>query len=155
MHAVVLWFGFLGAWLLVAGPVYQAGVELRAEEEASERFRHLATRVEAPATVSAWWWLLPPVHVVLTQRRRAELRRQVVDLLTPEDLEVVRRYLAIARGWTYVAGGAALIALKETWELLEHYELPVAVYVVVVLVMGLGALSFFRGGGPDRGRPAR
>lgn len=155
MHTLVLWFGFLGAWLLVAGPVFQAGVELRAEEEASERFRQLSTQVEAPPAVSPWWWLIPPVHVVLTQRRRGELRRQVVDLLTPEDLEVVRRYLAIARGWTYVAGGAALIALKETWELLEHYELSVAVYVVVVLVMGLAALSFLRDGGPGQDRADR
>ncbi|GAB3440490.1 hypothetical protein GCM10027517_15010 [Phycicoccus ginsengisoli] len=51
------------------------------------------------------------------------------------------RYLAIARGWLIVAGGAWLIALKETWELVEHHEAGLPAYVAVVLVAtgtGLG-----------------
>ncbi len=28
MHALIAWAGFLGAWLLFAGPIYQAAREL-------------------------------------------------------------------------------------------------------------------------------
>jgi hypothetical protein len=32
MDQVIAWAGFLGAWLLVAGPLYQGALELSAEE---------------------------------------------------------------------------------------------------------------------------
>ena len=34
MHEAVYWVGFIGAWLLFVGPVYQSALELREEEEA-------------------------------------------------------------------------------------------------------------------------
>ncbi len=33
MEHLIAWAGFLGAWLLVAGPVYQAALELRQVQE--------------------------------------------------------------------------------------------------------------------------
>jgi hypothetical protein len=59
MPDVIAWCGFLGAWLLVAGPLDQA--------------------------------------------------------VTVKD---------ILNAWLYVAAGASLIAVKETWELHESYEWP-------------------------------
>lgn len=38
--------------------------------------------------------------------------------------------------------GAFLIALKETWELLESFEAPVWLWGVVVLVMALLSLGY-------------
>jgi hypothetical protein len=32
MNQVIAWAGFLGAWLLVAGPLYQGALELREED---------------------------------------------------------------------------------------------------------------------------
>lgn len=32
MNLVIAWTGFLGAWLLVAGPLYQGALELAEEE---------------------------------------------------------------------------------------------------------------------------
>ena len=32
MHELILWSGFFGAWLLVAGPLYQAALELSEED---------------------------------------------------------------------------------------------------------------------------
>jgi vacuolar-type H+-ATPase subunit I/STV1 len=46
-----------------------------------------------------------------------------------------------ANGWFTVAGGAFLIALKETWELAELYELPIAIYVVAVVVLSVAAVA--------------
>ena len=34
MHEGVYWVGFIGAWLLFVGPVYQSALELREEEDA-------------------------------------------------------------------------------------------------------------------------
>ena len=36
VHDVVAWSGFLGAWLLFAGPVYQAALELREQDAAHD-----------------------------------------------------------------------------------------------------------------------
>ncbi|GAB3440487.1 hypothetical protein GCM10027517_15000 [Phycicoccus ginsengisoli] len=66
MAEAVLWFGFIGAWLLFTGPVYQAKLELEAEDDASERLHALSEQVAAPPPVSPWWWLLPPVRLVLS-----------------------------------------------------------------------------------------
>ena len=142
MHTLVLWFGFVGAWLLFAGPVFQASVELRAEDEATERVHRAADGMEPARKTSAWWWLLPPVHMVLSARRSAEFRSRMMSSFTAEDLEVIARYINIARGWLLVALGAFLIALKETWELVEHEEWTTLVYWLLVLVMTLLALSF-------------
>ena len=106
MHTAVYWFGFLGAWLLFAGPVFQASVELRAEDEASERMHHLSDGLPPPPRVSNWWWLLPPVRLVLSSRRSKDYRESVLAALSTEDLQLITRYLNIARGWMLVGLGA-------------------------------------------------
>ena len=151
MHTAVYWFGFLGAWLLFAGPIYQASVELRAEDEASARMHQLTDGLPPPPRVSNWWWLLPPVRLVLATRNSHDYRESVLAAMSDEDLEVITRYLNIARGWMLVGGGAFLIALKETWELVEHEEWPEPVFWVLVVVMALLALGF-TGGSAERGR---
>ncbi len=40
-----------------------------------------------------------------------------------------------AIGWLLVGLGGLLLAVKETWELTEHYEWPVAVFWILVVVM--------------------
>ena len=59
MHELILWCGFLGAWLLVAGPLYQAAQELDEQEFSREELATAATRSEAGDRPSAWWWLIP------------------------------------------------------------------------------------------------
>ncbi|HEX3929817.1 MAG TPA: hypothetical protein VHW64_03885 [Nocardioides sp.] len=61
MEHVIAWAGSLGAWPLVAGPVYQAAIELHEEEV--DRDALLATKdaVPRPRPLSGWWWLLPPI----------------------------------------------------------------------------------------------
>lgn len=141
MHTAVYWFGFLGGWLLFAGPVFQASVELRAEDEASNRMHTLSDGLPPPAPVSNWWWLLPPVRLVLSSRRTNDYREAMLARLSSEDLELITRYLNIARGWMLVALGAFLIALKETWELVEDQEWPEYVFWILVVVMTMTALA--------------
>jgi hypothetical protein len=61
MHGLVLWAGFLGGWLLFAGPVHQASVEL---SEVDLEREAIGTAIEAsrPRAASgrcgrsrSWW----------------------------------------------------------------------------------------------------
>jgi hypothetical protein len=151
MHTAVYWCGFLGAWLLFAGPVFQASVELRAEDEASKRMHELTDGLPPPPRVSNWWWLLPPVRLILGSRRSTEYRESFLASVSEEDLELVSRFINIARGWMLVGLGALFIALKETWELAEHQEWPEYAYWILVVVMGLLTLGVI-GGGAERQR---
>jgi hypothetical protein len=144
VHTLIYWFGFGGAWLLFTGPIHQASVELRAEREASARFQEVMQGAPRPEPVSNWWWLLPPVRMLYGARRRDDARKAFLVSLPTEDLELITRYINIARGWTLVGMGALLIALKETYELVEHYEWPLAVYWVLVVVMAAGAAGIVR-----------
>lgn len=139
MHSLTFWFGFVGAWLLFAGPVHQASVELRAESHAVQRMQRAIGEVDAPPQISKWWWLLPPVRLVMTMRHRNAAQKSVVESLPPEDYEQISHYVKVARGWFYVAGGAWLIALKETYELIETRHWPVWVYVSLIALLTLGA----------------
>lgn len=140
MHGLIAWCGFLGAWLVVAGSVYQAALELREEEFRHEDFEELEQRVTARSAVppvSPWWWLVPPAGYWLHRRRARLLRQQVFEAMTRSDVETMLSYISKATGWLYVGGGALLIAVKETWELREAYEWHAAVFWVLLLVMVL------------------
>jgi len=141
VHTFSYWFGFVGAWLLVAGPIYQASVELRAEQEVTARVQEVMHGAPQPPKVSSWWWLLPPVRFVLSSQRRGDSRKAFLASLSVEDLELVTRYMNIARGWMLVGFGAFLIALKETYELVEHHEWPTWLYWLTVVIMTSAAIS--------------
>ena len=135
MHELILWSGFFGAWLLVARPLYQAAQELD-EEEVDRSVLEGYQRDEAPEDKpSAWWWLLPPVGY-WKQRQYAERQREAAMAAMPRDkLLGLVSYMNKATAWFYVAAGAFLIALKETYELVEGHEWPTAVFWVLVVVM--------------------
>ncbi|MGN6502421.1 MAG: hypothetical protein ACTHKX_05895 [Pseudolysinimonas sp.] len=141
MAYVIHWAGFVGAWLLVAGPLLQGAIELRDEELDREGFEELRGKIEYPAPISRWWWLLPPVAYVKNRRRNDAFHRQAMTVMTPEQRAQFVGFTNKATGWFTVAGGAFLIFLKEAWELAELYEVTLWVYVVVVLLLALGAVA--------------
>ena len=47
-----------------------------------------------------------------------------------------------ATGWLLVAGGAFLIAVKETWELTELQEWPTPTFWLLLVLMAALALGF-------------
>jgi hypothetical protein len=140
VHDVIAWFGFLGGWLLVTGPIYQASIELR--EEAFERdvLAAAASSVTPEPKVSGWWWLVPPVYWLLTRARRQRQEQAAFAALTPEQRQQFASFMAKAAGWMLVGAGAFFIAVKETYELVELNEWHLAVFWVLVAVMPV--LSF-------------
>lgn len=135
MDVFIHWAAFAGAWLLVAGPLFQAAVELRDEELDREQFEKAKGDVPPQETMSGWWWLLPPVAYYKSRKRNDRYQRAMMAALPAETRAQFVGFMNKATGWFTVAAGAFLIALKETWELVELYELPLAVYVVVVVVL--------------------
>jgi hypothetical protein len=133
MDAVIAWCAFTGSWLLFAGPVYQASLELREEGLERERIEELTAGVAKPAPISAWWWLLPPVRFELGRRRSAEYRRRTMAAIGPDDLAALVRFLN-------KAFGGLLLAVNETWLLRERYDWPIGVFVVIcVFAAAVGA----------------
>jgi hypothetical protein len=127
--------GFLGAWLLVAGPIYQASLELREQDLETERIQEAGAKVMQPKKVSVWWWLLPPLKIFLEHRRSNRYRREYIKVLHSEDVEALINFINKATGWLLVAGGASLIAVKETFELTDHLDSPHYLFWVVVPLM--------------------
>ncbi len=142
------WFGYIGAWLLFAGPIWQAAVELRDEgfsEDDAVEFQNLAHAVPPPERDSAWWWLLPPVAYVLAMRRRSKWQDSLVALLPSETRARLKGFQNKATGWFIVAAGAALIGLKESSELVEHLEWPLWSLAPVIVVPFLLSVGYTAG----------
>ncbi|HEX7834191.1 MAG TPA: hypothetical protein VF479_01845, partial [Pseudolysinimonas sp.] len=76
-----------------------------------------------------------------TRRRNDRYQKAVMVALPPAAREQFVGFMNKANGWFTVAAGAFLIALKETWELVELYELPVVVYWVAIVVLSIAAVS--------------
>lgn len=124
MSQVIAWCGFVGAWLLVLGPLNQAIRELEEEEFERDAIARAEREVEVPPRVSLWWLVAPPVYVVLRRRRDGVYKKRVRDAMSPEDVRAFAHLRDVASAWFLVAAGASLIAVKETWELAEAYEWP-------------------------------
>jgi hypothetical protein len=140
MNQVIVWAGFLGAWLLVAGPLYQGAIELREEQVDREALEASAATVEKPASPSPWWWLIPPVMYLLLRRRGAAYRRAVLARLNPEQREQFARFVSKANGWFTVAAGASLLAAEQSWNVVERYRWPAWLFWALIVVM-LGACA--------------
>ena len=142
MDAVIAWVAFVGSWLLFAGPVYQASLELQEEGLERDRFERVTAGVPNPEPISAWWWLLPPVRYVLERRRWKDHRRTMMTALTVAQRKQLIQYLNKTTGWLFVAFGGFLIAVKETWELSERYEWPMWVFFVLVVAVAAVCLTY-------------
>jgi hypothetical protein len=133
---VIAWLTFAGAWLLVAGPLWQGSVELNELDLDREGIQGTAAAVQAAqARPSAWWWLLPPVKYVLNRRWYKAAQRAMLAQLTPTQREQVTRFQSKAIGWFTVAGGAALLAIGDTWHVVQQYGWPTWLFWLLVAVM--------------------
>lgn len=137
METLILWLGFLGSWLLFAGPIYQAALELQEQDIESDRIRATGAMLEQPAKVSPWWWLIPPVKLILERRRSNKYKRIYIDALLPEDAEALISFLNKATAWLLVAIGGLCIAIKETYELAEGSHWDHWVFWLLVFVLPL------------------
>lgn len=137
MPHVIAWCGFLGAWLLVAGPLDQAVREIADQEFRQEALEEAKGQVDEPEPVSRWWLLLPPVWWIKRQRRESIYRHRLGEAMEPGDLLALLSVKDVLNAWLYVAVGAALIGVKETWELHEAYEWPEWVFFALIIGMAI------------------
>ncbi len=135
MPHVIAWCGFLGAWLLVAGPLDQAVREVENVDFERDAVVEAASHVEEPPEVSTWWILLPPVWFLLRWRRENEYRKRVTAVIEDRHLVAFLAVKDIVNAWAYIALGASLIAVKETWELHEAYEWAESVFWALIVLM--------------------
>jgi hypothetical protein len=138
MNLVMAWAGFLGAWLLVAGPLYQGALELREEDVDREGMEASIARLPRPESPSPWWWLLPPVMYLIRRHRANKFLRAALALLTPAQRAQRTSFINKATGWFTVAVGAALLALDQTWQVIERQHWPSWLFWLLIIVM-LGA----------------
>jgi hypothetical protein len=142
MNQVIAWVGFLGAWLLVAGPLYQGALELLEEDIDREGIDASIARVPRPAPPSPWWWLLPPVMYLIRRHRRAAFRQAALAQLTQAQRDQTTSFVNKATGWFTVALGAALLAAEQTWQVIERQHWAAWLFWVLIIVMlGVSVLN--------------
>ena len=142
MTEFVDWCAFFGAWLLFAGPVYQAQLELDAEGRELGEFRDDLHAIELPSSPSRWWWLIPPIGWVRRRLHAREVRAQLRESLSEEQAARMMHFKETATGWMLVAGGACLIGIAETWNLREAYAWPQLVFWLLAAVMIVATFVF-------------
>jgi hypothetical protein len=142
MNEVIIWAQFAGTWLLVAGPLYQGSVELDEMDIDREGIEGVKTSAlaAAPGRPSPWWWLLPPVMYVLQRRWSRTFRQVSLAQLTEAQREQITSFRNKATGWYTVAVGALLLAAGETWQVIRHYEWPVWLFWLLMVVMLVASL---------------
>jgi hypothetical protein len=138
MNFAIDWALFVGSWLLVAGPLYQAAIELHEMEVDREGMHSIAQQLPRPKMPSPWWWLLPPVMYVLARRAGEQNQRAIFAAMTEAQRNQFISFRNKSAGWLTVALGAFLLAAGETWEIVEHYHWPQWVFWALIVVM-LGA----------------
>ena len=142
MELLTSLFGFLGSWLLVAGPIYQAALELRDENIEQEHFRAVQATLPPVVRVSAWWWLLPPVKMMLEHKFNDAYRQKFLESLPYEDVEALLSFINKATAWLIVGAGGLLVALRETYVVTEEAHLEWPYFLAVSAICFFLCVSF-------------
>ena len=135
MNVAITWALFAGSWLLVAGPLYQAAIELNEMEVDRQGFSEIAKRLPRPKMPSPWWWLVPPVMYFLARHVNEQSQRAIFAAMNDTQREQFISFRNKSAGWLTVALGAFLLAGGETWEIVEHYEWPTWMFWLIIVVM--------------------
>lgn len=136
MDEVIAWITFAGAWLLVAGPLYQGSAELSELDFDREGIQNAAAAIQASQSrPSAWWWLVPPVMYVLHRRWYKALRQAMLAQVNKTQREQMTSFQSKATGWFTVAAGATLLATGETWQIVRHHGWPAWLFWLLIAVM--------------------
>ncbi|HEY2278303.1 MAG TPA: hypothetical protein VGI00_08095 [Streptosporangiaceae bacterium] len=142
MNVAITWALFAGSWLLVAGPLYQAAIELNEMDVDREGFAAIASQLPRPKMPSPWWWLLPPVMYLLARHASEQNQRAIFAEMSETQRNQFISFRSKAAGWLTVALGATLLAIAETWDIVEHYDWPQWVFwVLIVFAMALAVVN--------------
>lgn len=104
----------IGCWLLFAGAIFQAALELKDQDIKRDRIMTARRQVSVSRHVSQWWWFLPPIKLVLEKRQTRKWRREHFKLLARADRNALLDFTHRAKGWLIVSGGAFLAAVVAT-----------------------------------------
>ena len=140
MNVAITWALFAGSWLLVAGPLYQAAIELNEMEVDRQGFSEIAKRLPRPKMPSPWWWLVPPVMYFLARHVNEQSQRAIFAAMNDTQREQFISFRNKSAGWLTVALGAFLLAGGETWEIVYHYDWPQWVFWALLVFMTASAL---------------
>src|ERR1700761_3199357 len=132
---VIAWAVFAGAWLLVGGPLYQAAIELSELELDRGGMEKVGKQLPRPTMPSAWWWLVPPGRYLKPRHATQANQRAIFAAMTDTQREQFTSFRNKAAGWLTVALGGTLLAAGETWDITKHYEWPVWVFWLLIVVM--------------------
>ena len=80
---------------------------------------------------------------------------QLGERLDTAQLAKLARFFAVARAWMIVACGAALIAIKETYELAHHHHWGATGFWLLVLIAAVGVAATNAATWKKPGRAAR
>jgi hypothetical protein len=142
MNLVIAWVGFLGAWLLVAGPLYQGALELLEEDIDREGIDASIARVPRPDPPSPWWWLFPPAMYLIRRHRGNAFRQAALAQLTQAQRDQATSFVNKATGWFTVALGAALLAVEQTWQVINRQHWAAWLFWILIIVMpGVSVLN--------------
>jgi hypothetical protein len=142
MNPVAAWAGFLGAWLLVVGPLYQGALELLEQDIDREGIEASIARIPRPEPPSAWWWLVPPAMYLIRRRRSNAFRQAALAQLSQAQRDQSARFVNKAMGWFTVALGAALLAAEQTWQVVDRQHWPAWLFWILLIVMlGVSVLN--------------
>lgn len=134
--------GCIGSWLLVAGAVYQAALELADEEIDRQQIAQASSAVSRPKRISAWWWLLPPVAYALNVRRATRHRQRVMSALDAEQLQQTLSFFNKSGGWLIVATGAFLLAGVSTWQMVHDFAWPTATAWIIIVLAPVTCIGY-------------
>jgi hypothetical protein len=142
MNLVIAWVGFLGAWLLVAGPLYQGALELLEEDIDREGIDASIARIPRSDPPSPWWWLFPPAMYLMHRHRSNAFRRAALAQLTQAQRDQATSFINKAVGWFTVALGAALLAVEQTWQVINRQHWPAWLFWILIIVLpGVSVLN--------------
>jgi hypothetical protein len=143
MDIAIALLGLVGAWLLLAGSIYQAVLELRAHELAVERLQELGALAQTKQ-VSGWWWLVPPVKVYLERRRAMAQKEVYFNALSVEEFEGLVSFLNKSAGWLCVALGGVMIAIKETHQFCRDHHIGEILFALIAITLAGLCILFAR-----------
>jgi len=139
METFFEWLAFIGAWLLFAGPIYQAALKLQDEDIEFDRIRAAGSKIERPPKVSSWWWILPPIKFYKELKRGNINRQSIIKALPSEDVEAIISFNSKATAWLMVAVGGLCVACQESYTLTQHNKWNNI--VLLLLIVGMFGLS--------------
>jgi hypothetical protein len=141
METVLQIIAFIGSWLLFAGPIYQAALELQDEDIELDRIRSTGDVLRKEAHISGWLWVVPPYALYKRSKNKKIFMQKYLNSLTQVDIEQLISFRSKATAWMLVAIGGFCIASNETYILMHDIHWSIFVFILIVLAMLIASIA--------------